>query len=126
MKGVTIAVAVLLALSAAVGAQAQTASSAKPTEITKIKRMPLPIFEAADIGSLISQLDKKELAGMTLPWPILETSDNGMFLVEIKSQRVWVVDSTVKVDATAKASALVPEAMNFSDKDLAGSRGYGD
>ena len=126
MKSVFLAAAVLLALSAAVGAQAQMASSAKPTEINHINLVPLPTFETADVGSKRSDLDETELAGQTLPWPILEVSENGMYLVEFKSRRVWVIDSTVKVDATAKASAFAPEAMNFSDKDLAGSRGYGD
>jgi hypothetical protein len=123
MRGVTLAIAVVLALSAYGGALAQTA---KPTRITDIKLVPLPTFEAADPQSKRSDRDQAALAGQALPWPILEVSDNGMYLVEFKSDRVWVVDSTVKVDATAKASALVPEAMNFSDQDLAGSRGYGD
>ena len=122
MRGAILA-AVLLGLSAIGGALAQ---SAKPTRVTDFNMVPLPTFAAADLGSERSDIVEAELAGQALPWPILEVSDNGMYLVEFKSDRVWVVDSTVKVDATAKASALVPEAMNFSDKDLAGSRGYGD
>jgi len=123
MRGVTLAAAVVLALSVFGGALAQ---SAKPTRVTDIDLVPLPTFEASDPGSKRSDLDEKELAGQPTPWPILEVSDSGMFLVEFKSRRVWVLDSTVKVDAKATGSALAPEAMNFSDQDLAGSRGYGD
>jgi len=123
MRGVTLAAASVLALSALGGALAQTA---KPTRVTEFNMVPLPTFEAADPGSKRSDLDKAELAGQTLPWPILEVSDSGMYLVEFKSKRVWVLDSTVKVDAKATGSALAPEVMNFSDQDLAGSRGYGD
>ena len=122
MRGAILA-AVLLGLSAIGGALAQ---SAKPTRVTDFNMVPLPTFAAADLGSERSDLVEAELAGQALPWPILEVSDNGMYLVEFKSDRVWVLDSTVKVDAKATGSALAPEAMNFSDKDLAGSRGYGD
>lgn len=123
MRGITLAAAVVLALSVFGGALAQ---SAKPTRVTDIKLVPLPTFEAADPGSKRSDLDQKELADQSPPWPILEVSDNGMYLVEFKSDRVWVLDTTVKVDTKATGSALAPEAMNFSDQDLAGSRGYGD
>ncbi len=122
MRGAILA-AVLLGLSAIGGALAQ---SAKPTRVTDFNMVPLPTFAAADLGSERSDIVEAELAGQALPWPILEVSDNGMYLVEFKSDRVWVLDSTVKVDAKATGSALAPEAMNFSDKDLAGSRGYGD
>ncbi len=122
MRGAILA-AVLLGLSAIGGALAQ---SAKPTRVTDFNMVPLPTFAAADLGSERSDIVEAELAGQALPWPILEVSDNGMYLVEFKSDRVWVLDSTVKVDAKATGSALAPEAMSFSDKDLAGSRGYGD
>ena len=122
MRGAILA-AVLLGLSAIGGALAQ---SAKPTRVTDFNMVPLPTFAAADLGSERSDIVEAELAGQALPWPILEVSDNGMYLVEFKSDRVWVLDSTVKVDAKATGSALAPEAMNFSDKDLAGSCGYGD
>ncbi len=122
MRGAILA-AVLLGLSAIGGALAQ---SAKPTRVTDFNMVPLPTFAAADLGSERSDIVEAELAGQALPWPILEVSDNGMYLGEFKSDRVWVLDSTVKVDAKATGSALAPEAMNFSDKDLAGSRGYGD
>jgi hypothetical protein len=123
MKSITVMAAGLLALSLIATAQAQ---SAQPTEIIKIRRQPLPIFETADIGSLIREIDKSELAGLTLPWPILDQSENGMYLVEIEGQQVWIVDSTVKVDTTAIGSVSTGGAMNFADPDLAGSRGYGD
>lgn len=122
MRGVTLAIAVALALSAS-GALAQ---SAKPTRIIEFSLVPLPTFAAADLGSARSDLAEAELAGQPLPWAILEISDSGMYLVEFKRDRVWLLDSTVKVDAKATGSALAPEVMNFSDKDLAGSRGYGD
>ena len=123
MRGVTLAAVIALALSASGGVLAQ---SAKPTRITELNMVPLPTFAAADLGSQRSDLAEAELAGQPLPWAILEISDSGMYLVEFKSDRVWVLDSTVKVDAKATGSALAPEVMNFSDKDLAGSRGYGD
>lgn len=126
MKGVALAIVVLLALSGMAIGHVKTALAADPTAVTKIKRTPLPIFEAADTGTLIRQIEDSELAGLPLPWPILDESDNGMYLIQIGGQRVWVVESTVKVDVTASGSAFAPEAMNFPDKDLAGSRGYGD
>jgi hypothetical protein len=122
MKGVILAAA-LLGLSVSGGVLAQTA---EPTKITELKLVPLPTFEAADVESKRTDLDEAELAGQTFPWPILEASDNGMYLVEFKSKRVWVIDSTVKVDATAKASAFAPEPMNLADPDLASTRGYGN
>jgi len=123
MKGISLLVALLLALSASGGALAQ---AAEPTKIIEINLVPLPTFQKADVGSKRSDIGEGELADQTLPWSILEVSDNGMYLVEFKSRRVWVIDSTVKVDVTAKASAFAPESMGFSDQDLAGSRGYGD
>ncbi|HEX9770354.1 MAG TPA: hypothetical protein VGA50_14370 [Kiloniellales bacterium] len=127
MRGVPVTLAIfLLALSVVATGQVKTASAADPTAITKIKMTPLPIFESADAGTLIKQIEDSELAGLPLPWPILDASDNGMYLIEIEGQRVWVIDSTVKVDAMATGSAFAPEAMNFPDKDLAGSRGYGN
>lgn len=123
MRGIRLAAAVALALSASGGALAQ---SAKPTRITEFNMVPLPTFASADLGSERADLAEQTLAGQPLPWAILEVSDNGMYLVEFKSDRVWVLDSTVKVDAKATGSALAPEVMNFSDKDLAGSRGYGE
>lgn len=123
MKAVILVAAVLLGLSVSGGALAQTA---QPTEILEIKMVPLPTFEAADRQSARSDIAETELAGQALPWPILEVSDNGMYLTEFKSRRVWVIDSTVKVDTTAKASAFAPEAMNSADPDLATTRGYGN
>lgn len=123
MKRVTALAALLFALSAAGGALAQ---STEPGQIKEVLLVPLPTFEAADPGSKRSDLDKSDLAAQPPPWPILEVSDSGMYLVELKSRRVWVLDTTVKVDAAATGSALAPEIMNFNDKDLAGSRGYGD
>ena len=123
MKAVILVTAVLLALSVPGGALAQTA---KPTKILELTLVPLPTFEAADIESKRSDLDESALAGQALPWSILEVSDNGMYLVEFKSKRVWVIDSTVKVDAKAKASAFAPEATNLADPDLASTRGYGN
>jgi hypothetical protein len=126
MKRTIIAFAVLLTLSVVATGLTKTTSAADATAITKIKRTPLPIFEAADTGTLIRQIEASELAGLTLPWPILDESDNGMYLTEIEGKRVWIIDSTVKVDAVATGSAFAPEAVNFPDNDLAGSRGYGD
>ena len=123
MKRSLLAAAVLLGMLPPGGALAQ---SAEPQEITEFLMVPLPIFAAADLGSTRKDLDEAELAGQPTPWPILEVSDSGMYLVEFKSERVWVLDSTVKVDAIATGTAFTPEAMNFNDKDLAGSRGYGD
>jgi hypothetical protein len=123
MRNVILGAAVLLALSASVGVLAQTA---KPTKIIELKLVPLPTFEAADVESKRSDLDETALAAQTLPWPVLQVSDNDMYLVEFKSRRVWVLDSTVKVDTTAKASAFVPEPMNLADPDLASTRGYGN
>lgn len=123
MRGMSIVTAGLFGLTFVATASAQTA---KPTEITKIQRDPLPIFETADTGTLIRQIKLSELPGPPPPWPILDQSDNGMYLIELDGQRVWVVDSTVKVDAMVSGSALTPSGMNFADPDLAGSRGYGD
>lgn len=123
MKGLTFAAALLFSLSLAASSRAQTA---QPTEIIKIKREPLPIFETADTATMIRQIEGSELAGLPLPWPILDASDNGMYLIEIQGERVWIVNSTVKVDTMATGSALAPDGMNFADPDLAGSRGYGD
>jgi hypothetical protein len=123
MKRSLLAAVVLLGLSLPGGALAQ---SAEPKQIEEFLMVPLPTFAAADLGSARRDLDEAELAGQPTPWPILEVSDSGMYLVEFKSDRVWVLDSTVKVDAMASGSAFTPEAMNFNDKDLAGSRGYGD
>lgn len=126
MKVFAALTSVLLTLSIATVVTAQTTSSISPTQITEIKRVPLPIFKTADIDSLLEELSKKRVAKLRVPLPILEISDSGMYLVEIEGQRVWVVDSTVRVDATAKASEIAAEGMNFSDKDLAATRGYGD
>lgn len=123
MRGVTFAAAVVLALWASARVPAQ---SDDPLKVEEFKMVPLPTFAAADPASERSDLDEQDLAGQELPWRILEVSGNGMYLVEFKSKRVWVIDSTVKVDTTAIGSAFAPEAMNFNDKDLAGSRGYGD
>ena len=89
MRGAILA-AVLLGLSAIGGALAQ---SAKPTRVTDFNMVLLPTFAAADLGSERSDIVEAELAGQALPWPILEVSDNGMYLVEFKSDHVWVVDS---------------------------------
>jgi len=125
MRGITfVAAVVIAALATASGVRAQT--SASPTAIVEIKLVPLPTFEAADVGSARSDLAKKDLAGLPLPWAILERSETGMYQIDIDGRRVWVLDSTVKVDAKATGSAFAPEAMGMSDKDLAGSRGYGD
>ncbi len=124
MRAITFVAAVVAAFAAAAGALAQT--SASPTAIVEIKLVPLPTFEAADVGSARSDLAKKELAGLPLPWTILDRSETGMYQIDLDGRRVWVLDSTVKVDARATGSAFAPEAMGMSDKDLAGSRGYGD
>ncbi len=123
MKAVILVTAVLLALSVPGGALAQTA---KPTKILELKMVPLPTFEAADVESKRTDLDETALAAQALPWLILQASDNGMYLVEVKGERVWVIDTTVKVDVTAKASAFAPEATNLADPDLASTRGYGN
>jgi hypothetical protein len=122
MRNVILAAA-LLGLSVSGGALAQTA---QPTTIIGLNLVPLPTFEAASVESKRSDLDESALAGQALPWSILEVSDNSMYLVEFKSKRVWVIDSTVKVDAKAKASAFAPEATNLADPDLASTRGYGN
>lgn len=123
MRRVTLAAAIALALSISGGALAQ---SAEPTEVNGFVMVPLPTFAAADLGSSRTDRDEAELAAQPLPWPILEVSDNGMYLVDFKSDRVWLLDTTVEVNTKATGSARAPEIMNFNDKDLAGSRGYGD
>ena len=123
MRGFILIAAVALALSASGGALAQ---SAKPTRITEFNMVPLPTFEAANVESKRSDLDAAALAAQALPWSILEVSDNGMYLVEVQGERVWVVDTTVKVDVTAKASAFAPEPTNQADPGLASTRGYGN
>jgi len=123
MRGIILVTAVLLGLSVPDAALAQ---APEPTQILEIKLVPLPTFEAADRQSARSDIAETELAGQALPWPILEVSDNGMYLTEFKSRRVWVIESTVKVDTAAKASAFTPEAMNSADPGLATTRGYGN
>lgn len=123
MRPISHAVVLAVSLSASGGTLAQ---SSEPTRVTELNLVPLPTFEAPDPGSKRSNLNQKELAGQPPPWPILEVSDSGMYLVEFKSKRVWVLDSTVTVDAKASGSVLSPEIMNFSDQDLAGSRGFGE
>lgn len=123
MNGKSLAAAFVLAVSAGASTLAQAQDL---TEVIKINMVPLPTFEAADTGSERRDLDAAAIAEQALPWEVLEMSANGMYLVELKGDRVWIIDSTVKINETATASPLVPEAVNMADPDLAGSRGYGN
>ena len=128
MRGVILAAAILVACGSGLLVDLPSASSAEPNVVQKVKTYPLPIFKAPEASSnaLIDQLDKSQLSDVEFPLPIIRAADNGMYLVEINGDEVWVLDNFVQVDTTAKASVLGAEAMGFSDKDLGASRGYGE